>query len=78
VRSPTTARRSADDHDTTGRTADLTGPAVFLDEPTGRRLIDLSAPVAVPFSSIAHFSAADITVRRAAGKAAERTSGRTR
>lgn len=56
-----------DDNTTTAITADMTEPMAILDDPTVRRLIDFSAPVAVLFLSVAHFIAADATVRRMLG-----------
>jgi hypothetical protein len=57
----------ANDDNTTAITADMTEPVAILDDPTVRRLIDFSAPVAVLFLSVAHFIAADATVRRMLG-----------
>ena len=55
------------DDNTTVITADIADQAAILDDPTVRRLIDFSAPVAVLFLSVAHFIAADATVRRMLG-----------
>jgi hypothetical protein len=57
----------ANDDKTMAITADMTEPAAILDDPTVRRLIDFSAPVAVLFLSVAHFIAADATVRHMLG-----------
>jgi hypothetical protein len=54
----------ADNVNTTVITGDMTEPAAILDDPTVRRLIDFSEPVAALFLSVAHFVAEDATVHR--------------
>jgi len=54
----------AEDDKTTVITGDMTEPAAILDDPTVRRLIDFSEPVAALFLSVAHFVAEDAAVHR--------------